>query len=184
MNKETAHKYIDSDFDENELIALDKEVKQLAKQEQSTQEKIDRLLDLYLDGTWPKEKLDENRAQLDAQLALIRNDLTERKYELIKNNQINCDTVAEFLSVANRFEQLLDESDQQRLIGSLFPSATRDVENDLLILHAFLPQKVKVDLKVAIESIEEMTEHELMERSTTRHKQAQKHLDKRTAAYH
>ncbi|MEK4715378.1 recombinase family protein [Sporosarcina sp. FSL K6-5500] len=180
MDKETAHKHIDSDFDENELIALDKDVKRLAKQEQSTQEKVDRLLDLYLDGKWPKEKLDESRAQLDAQLALIRNDLTERKrkYELIKNNQINYDTIAEFLSVANRFEQLLDESDQQRLIGSLFPSATMDAEKNLLILHAYLPQKVKVDIKVAIESIEEMTERELIERSTARHKQAQKYMNK------
>ena len=180
MDKETAHKYIDSDFDENELIALDKEVKLLAKQEQSIQEKIDRLLDLYLDGKWTKKQLDERGAKLDEQLVLLRKELTERKrkHELIKGNKINYDTIVEFLSIAHRFEQLLEEEDQQRLIGSLFPTATMDVENDLLILHALLPQKVKVDIKVAIESIEEMAERELMERSAERHKQAQKHLNK------
>ena len=53
-----------------------------------------------------------------------------------------------------------------------------DVENDLLILHALLPQKVKVDIKIAIETIEEMQERELLERSAERHKQAQQYLNK------
>ena len=47
-NKEMAHKYIDSDFDEDELQKLQLEIKRLTKQEQTIHEKIDRLLDLKL----------------------------------------------------------------------------------------------------------------------------------------
>ena len=178
-SKRNADDYINTDFDESELSKLRLDIERLNKQKQSAQEKIDRLLDLYLDGTWSKDKLDENRRRLDEQLSSIKSDLSERsrKRELIQNSQINYDTVSEFLSVASRFEQLLDESDQQKLIGSLFPKATIDSENDLLILHALLPQNVTVDIKVAIESMQEATDREILEQAEHRYNLAQKHLN-------
>lgn len=52
------------------------------------------------------------------------------------------------------------------LIGCLLPTATMDVENNLLILYPLLPPKVKIDINVAaIETLEEMMELELLERS-------------------
>lgn len=143
------------------------------------QEKIDKLLDLYLDGRFKKDQLDTKSEALDAQLTQVKIDLKERKRKraLIQNNQINYDTVAEFLSVANRYDQLLDEADQQKLIGSLFPRATLDATNDLLILHASLPQGVTVDIKVEIETMEETQEREMLEESKKRHTRAQKYLN-------
>lgn len=174
-----AQQYIDTGFDEKELKLISEDIKRLEKQKQSIQEKTDRLLDLYLDGKWSKEKLDVNREKLEQQLNITNDELLERerKHRLIQNNQINYDTILEFLTVADRFEDMLDEKEQQDLIGSLFPNATLDVEKDEMILHAYLPQEVTVDIKIDIETIEEVKERETLERAKERYERAQKYLN-------
>ncbi|MDW0112248.1 recombinase family protein [Sporosarcina saromensis] len=175
-----AKQYIDSGFDENEILKVSEDIKQLEKQKQNLQEKIDRLLDLYLEGTWPKEKLDGNRKRFDQQLITTNELLSERKRKLmlIQNKQINYDTVLEFLTVAERFDVMLDESEQQELIGSLFPTATLDSKKNKLILHAYLPQEVTVDIKIEIESINEVKKRETLERAKERYERAQRYLDR------
>ncbi|MBO0586493.1 recombinase family protein [Sporosarcina sp. E16_8] len=177
---EKAKLYIDSGFDADEVSKLSKEIKRLEAQKQAVQEKTDRLLDLYLDGKWSKERLDGNRVKLASQLAYLETDLKDlqQKRKLIQKNQLNYDSVSEFLAVAERFEDLLDVEDQQRLLGSLFPSATLDVEKELVTLHAYLPQEVTVDIKIRIDTTQEMRDRETFERSKIRHDRAQKHLNK------
>ncbi|WP_301109850.1 hypothetical protein [Sporosarcina sp.] len=114
---------------------------------------------------------------MEKQAQQIQNDLKERKRKrnLIQKDKLNFDTVAEFFRVASRFEELLDPIDQQKLIGSLFPSAT--LQDDLLILHALLPQEVNVDVKIRNESkYEEAKEREMLENARERHVLAQKTL--------
>lgn len=53
---------------------------------------------------------------------------------------------------------MLDLEDQQEQIGSLFRAATLDAENNLLTLHAMLPQEVSVDIKIEIETMDETKE--------------------------
>ncbi|MBY0222738.1 recombinase family protein [Sporosarcina aquimarina] len=168
--------YIDSDFDEAELSRLAADVKRLEKMKSDVHSKMDKLLDLYLDDKWSKEKLDERHRLLEKQAHQIQNDLKERKRKrnLIQKDKLNFDTVAEFFGVASRFEELLDPVDQQKLIGSLFPSAT--LGDDLLILHALLPQEVTVDVKIRIESMEEAKEREILENARERYALAQKTL--------
>lgn len=168
--------YIDSDFDAAELARLDADVKRLEKVKSDMHGKMDKLLDLYLDDKWSKEKLDERHRLLEKQAQQIQNDLMERKRkrDLIQKDKLNFDTVAEFFGVASRFEELLDPVDQQKLIGSLFPSAT--LRDDLLILHALLPQEVNLDVKIRIESMEEAKEREMLENARERYALAQKTL--------
>lgn len=180
VNPEKAKQYIDSGFDENEVSRLGKEIKQLEKQKQSIQEKTDLILDLYLDKKWTKKRLDKRRDTLDTQLSVLEKDLGElqQKQNLIQKNQINFDTVTEFMVVAERFEDMLDVQEQQDLLGSLFPSATLDIEQDLFILHAYLPQGVSIDIKLIVESTEEVNLREMLEQSRERYDKAQKYLDK------
>lgn len=168
--------YIDSDFDAAELARLDADVKRLEKLKSDVHGKMDKLLDFYLDDKWSKEKLDERHRPLEKQALQIQNDLKERKRkrDLIQKDKLNFDTVAEFFGVASRFEKLLDPVDQQKLIGSLFPSAT--LQDDLLILHALLPQEVNMDVKIRIESMEETKEREMLENARERYVLAQKTL--------
>lgn len=173
------YEYIDSDFDEVELERLDADVKRLEKMKLDVHSKIDKLLDLYLDDKWPKEKLDQRHKLLEEQSKQIEMDLRERKRKrgLIQKDKLNFDTVAEFFGVASRFEELLEPMDQQKLIGSLFPSATLDTENNALILHALLPQEVNVDVNIRIESMEETIEREVLEKASKRYIKAQKILN-------
>jgi len=177
---EKAKQYIDSGFDEDEVTKLGKEIKQLEAQKQNVQEKIDRLLDLYLDGTWPKERLDINRVKLDSQFSILDKDLEElqRKRNLIQRNQINYDSVLEYMSVAERFEDMLDVQEQQDMLGSLFPSATLDIELNEFTLHTYLPQGVTIDIKIEIESTEETRNRETLELARVRYDRAQKKLNK------
>lgn len=172
--------YIDSDFDETELVRIDTEVKRLQKLDADVRSKMDKLLDLYLDDKWPKEKLDERYRMLEEQSKRIVADLKERnrKRVLIQNEKLNYDTITEFFSIASRFDELLEPVDQQRLIGSLFPAATLDAENNILTLHALLlPQQVTIDVNIPIETMEEATEREILEQAKIRYIQAQQILN-------
>lgn len=179
-DEEKANEYIESDFDENELMKIKKEITQLKKMQHTIQEKVDRLLDLYLDGKWNKDKLDSEREKLDAQLDDTNNSLEEliRKQELIQASQLNYDTIVEFMAAADRFDSELDVEDQQELIGSLFPSGVLDLENDVLIFKALLPQQVTVDIKIPIESTEEVKKREMYEFAKSRYFEAQAYLNK------
>lgn len=178
-DENSAKQFIDSDFDENELSKLKAEMKRLNKQKQSIQEQIDRLLPLYLSGRWSPEQLDTEKDKLDLQLKEISDKLEEvsHKHDLIQQNEFTYDTVVQFLSVAERFDVLLDELDQQKLIGEMFPSATLDIENDLFTLHARLPQNVTFDVKVRIATTEEAVEKKLYEKSEKRYQEVQAYLN-------
>lgn len=178
-NPNKAQQYIDSGFDEGELSSLQKDIERLQKRKESNESQINKILDLYLDGSWNKDRLDQKRDELEGELKQIEKDLSEskRKRVLIQNNQINYDTISEFLSVAARYEKLLDVSDQQMLIGSLFPAATVDAKNSLLILHAALPEDVSVDINIQIEPMEEVQEREMLAAAKIRYDHAQSYLN-------
>lgn len=101
-----AQQYIDSGFDDNEIVELKSDIKQLEKLKLSIQEKTDMLLDLYLDKRWKKDQLNDKRTTLDNQMTQIKIELNERKRKsaLIQNSQLNYDTVSQYLSVAKRYE--------------------------------------------------------------------------------
>lgn len=179
-NPEKAKLYIESDFDQSELANLKKDIELMKKHKVSLETQVDKILDLYLDGTWNKDRLDQKRDELEKELEQVEIDLDEskRKRMLIQNNQINYDTVSEFLSVAARYEKLLDVNDQQMLIGSLFPTATIDAKNDLLVLHAALPEEVSIDINIRIETMDEVQEREMLTAARERYDRAQDYLNK------
>lgn len=159
--------YIDSGFDNEELKKVEAEIKRFKKTEQTLSEKMDRLLDLYLDGIWDKKKLDKQRSSIETELNHIHTLLEglERKRELIQNKQLNYDMIVKFLGVAKNFETLLEEEEKQRLVGSLFPSATLDTENNTIIMHALLPNNAIIDFHIPIAPMEEVKQRELLDKA-------------------
>lgn len=179
-DEKTAKKYIDAEFDDKELDKIKKQLSELNKQKNDVNTKMDKILKLYLDGKWSEEILDKERDQLDSRLKHIENSIDDlkRKYELVKTSQFNYDVVVEFLSIAAHFESLLEESEQQKLIGSIFPTATLDITNNALIMHARLPQQVTLDIRIDIETMEAVKEREMYEAAKEKYDAIQAYLIK------
>lgn len=184
IDEKTAKKYIDAEFDDKELDKIKKQLSELNKQKNDVNSKMDKILKLYLDGKWSEEVLDKERDQLDSRLKHIENSIDDlkRKYELVKTSQFNYDVVVEFLSIAAHFDSLLEESEQQRLIGSIFPTATLDVSNNLLIMHARLPQQVILDIRIDIETMEAVKEREMYAAAREKYNAIQTYLNKNKGA--
>ncbi|HJV46597.1 MAG TPA: recombinase family protein [Bacillota bacterium] len=123
-NEEVAKKYMKFDFTQKDIETAGNEIKASAKLIQDTQEKIDRLLDIYLEGGFSKDKLAQKKEELEKQLAVHqeRQKELEAKKEAITAKLFNYDLVRSHLAIANRFDRLLSQEKQMELIGNLFPS--------------------------------------------------------------
>lgn len=145
-----AKQYIQIEFSAEDLQQIENEVIMSNKLMNDIKSKIDRLLPLYLDGTWSKEQLNAQKTFLENELKLHEERYKQltNKQELIKENLFNYDVVMQYLSVAERFDTLLEKSEQMEMIGHLFPTAT--VYEDKIIFNILLPNKVPLDISVPI----------------------------------
>lgn len=175
-----AKQYIDpANYDNSQISDLERSIKLYKKQASEIHLKKDRLLEVYLSGRWSIEKLDEEGAKLDKELEAIDKSLErdKNKISLLKANKLNYETVVSFLSTVANFDTWLSLEDQQKSIGMMFPTATLDVENDLLILNSLLPQGVTLPISIPIQSTKEIVEERLLEKSRARYDACQKYLN-------
>lgn len=169
-----AKEYLNADFSIDDIQALENEIKRLKKTLKNANEKMDNLIDLYLDGVFSKEKLDERKFKLENEILMLKDQLhdRERKTELLRSKKLSYETVVEYLSIVNDFDTNLNELDKQKFYGSLFPTATYYQAEEKLVLHAVI-NEVTVDISVKIESQSAEQERELYERSKIRHQETQ-----------
>jgi len=175
-----AKQYIDpANYDNSQISELELSIKQHKKQAADIHLKKDRLLEVYLSGRWSIEKLDEEGAKLDKELEVIEKSLErdKNKISLLKANKLNYETVVSFLSAVANFDTWLSLERQQQSIGMMFPTATLDVENEVLILNSLLPQGVTLPISIPIQSTKEMVEDRLHEKSRVRYDVCQKYLN-------
>lgn len=179
-SEEIAKQYIDpANYDNSQIDQLELSIKQYKKQVADVHIKKDRLLEVYLSGRWSIEKLDEEGAKLDKVLAEIEEALErdKNKISLLKANKLNYETVVSFLNAVANFDTWLSVERQQQSIGRLFPTATLDVENNLLILNGLLPQGVILPMEVPIQTTEEMVQENILRKAKKRYDKCQKYLD-------
>lgn len=175
-----AKQYIDpANYDNSQISDLERSIKLYKKQASEIHLKKDRLLEVYLSGRWSIEKLDEEGAKLDKELEALEKSLErdKNKISLLKANKLNYETVVSFLSTVANFDTWLSLEDQQKSIGMMFPTATLDVEKDLLILNSLLPQGVTLPISIPIQSTKEIVEERLLEKSRARYDACQKYLN-------
>ncbi|WP_433958591.1 recombinase family protein [Cytobacillus horneckiae] len=148
--EDMAKKYVQLDYDENDLKKLEADIKTTNNLKNDVQGQIDRLLPLYLKGTWSEEQLDSQKKLLENELKVHVNRLKQlqAKKDTIRSNLFNYDTVVQYLAVAERFEVLLTKEEQMNMIGTLFPSGI--VYDDFMILTGQLPNNVPLELKIPI----------------------------------
>ncbi|XJZ26002.1 recombinase family protein [Bacillota bacterium Lsc_1132] len=150
-SEEAAKKYIQLDYDKDDLKQLEDGLKDTGKLVADVKAKIDRLLPLYLSGDWPLETLNKQKAQLEAELKVHegRYKQLKNKRDLVKKNMFNYDVVLQYLVVAERFDVLLTKEEQMTMIGQLFPEA--EVYDDYILLRGALANNVPLEVKVPIE---------------------------------
>ena len=150
-SEELAKKYIQLDYDQNDVAQLGQDSKKTNKLKNDVQTQIDKLLPLYLSGDWSKEQLDQQKKLLDNQLKVHTDRLLQlqKKLELVKANLFNYDMVIQYLAVAERFDVLLEKTEQMDLVSNLFPKAT--VFEDHIMLHGNLPNNVPLELRIPVD---------------------------------
>jgi len=150
--EDMAKKYIQLEYDESDLKKLEEDIKTTNNLKNDVQAQIDRLLPLYLKGSWSEEQLDKQKAFLENELKVHVNRLKQlkAKKDIIRSNMFNYDMVLQYLAVAERFEVLLTKEEQMEMIGTLFPAGT--VYDDHIILHGQLPNNVPLEVNIPIEA--------------------------------
>ncbi|MGP9042148.1 recombinase family protein [Cytobacillus kochii] len=149
--EEMAKKYVQLEYDESDLKKLEEDIKAANISKNDVQGQIDKLLPLYLKGTWSEEQLDKQKSFLENELKVHVRRLKQlqAKKDIIRSNMFNYDMVVQYLAVAERFEVLLTKEEQMELIGSLFPVGT--VYEDHIILQGQLPNNVPLEINIPID---------------------------------
>lgn len=150
-SEELAKKYIELEFDDIEIKLLEKQVIQNKKKIKKLEEKLDNLLDLYLDGPFSKEKLIEKQEKIESELVFFKEQIEPliTKVELLKSQTWSWDLVYEFLEMIEGFETEFTPIERAKIFGELFPTAK--LYRDHLILQSNLkgaPLEIKIPIGV------------------------------------
>lgn len=178
LDKDLAKQYVDFEFEEKDKMQqMEREIEAIERQLITNNEKIDKLLDLYLDGSWSKEKLDENKHRIEQDSSLLSEHLENlnRKVELVKSNQYNYESfiktmnvAEEFLAIIDRAEVEMDELDQEKLVSDIFENAELNAQTNTFRLTAKSIQNVPVLVEIKIDDINIIAEQKLREKQYER----------------
>ncbi|MEH7239530.1 recombinase family protein [Bacillus sp. JJ1562] len=150
MSEEMAKKYISIDIDEEEISNLKSQLKKSQKVISQMEEKLDRLLDLYLNNQFSKEKLavkeKEIKSQLENQKKLYYQQRS--KLEALEKQEWNYELLYQYLEVAESMEYELTPNERVQMIGELFPEAILYEDRIVLIaqLHVGFPFEIEVKI--------------------------------------
>ncbi|WP_324657360.1 recombinase family protein [Bacillus altitudinis] len=146
-----AKKYVKIDHTQKDLEDMEKQVKAERKNLTKVSEKKDLLLPLYLEGKFPKEQLDKQYSMLEAQEEHHKKQVRslEEKLHLIKSKMFNYNLITSYLSVAERFENLLTVEEQTEMISTLFPKGV--VYDNEILLEGYLSENVPIEIAIPID---------------------------------
>lgn len=161
LSEETAKTYLDIEFtDTDRLNELEVEAKVLQRSINQNNEKLDKLLDLYIDGKWSKEKLEVKSEEIEVKNEEFNKTLTDvlKKIELIKTDQYsyeiiidNLTYIEEHLASIHRLEEEYNDQDKEELFGALFESAVLLPDTNELVLKLHTSKNLPIDAKIKID---------------------------------
>lgn len=151
-NENMAKRYLKLEYSQDDVKELIQDINRTRSIIKETQEKIDRLLDLYLDGSFPREQLDKRKGMLEEELKVHEDQLIskESKKRSIENNIWTYDALHEYLSIAHRFDVEFTITQQSEMISKLFPRGNLDIEKKKLTLFGELPGNIPLEIELPI----------------------------------
>ncbi|MCT8138591.1 recombinase family protein [Anaerobacillus sp. CMMVII] len=149
--EEQAKNYIKLEVSRDDIKDLESQISNLDKITSDRKEKLDRLLDLYLDGAFKKEVLQQKQKDIEKEYEIHSKEKQQlvAKYEALKKKEWNYEMVYNYLEFAEDFDTELTHLEQTKLVGDLFPGAT--LFQDKIVLKAEINGEIPVDITIPID---------------------------------
>ncbi|MFX3616095.1 MAG: recombinase family protein [Sporolactobacillus sp.] len=150
-SEKSAKNYINLQNNDKEINSLKSKIKLIEKRIGILNQKMDRLMDLYLDGGFDKNQLETKKNGIDKEIAINQKNASEEiiKLDMMEKKRWNYSVVYQYLEIAKNFDTDLTDLERAQLIGTLFPTAT--VYRDKIVLHAVLKIGTTFDVTVKVD---------------------------------
>lgn len=147
-DEKLADKYIGLEHNEGDIDRIEKELSKLNNLISSQNAKSDRLLDLYLSGSFSQNELDKKKLAIEKETKLYVTKLSQltSKLDLLKKRKWNYDLIYNYLESVINFDTELTALEKAQLFGSIFPKGT--LFEDKVILHGEHNSGVPIDVTV------------------------------------
>ncbi|MYL41784.1 recombinase family protein [Virgibacillus salexigens] len=150
-SEELAKKYIDIEYDEQEINKLKAEIKDHEKTITDLKGSADRLLDIYLSGDLKKDKYVQKEKEIAAKIEFQEVALNKlnRKLTAIDSSSFTYESLYQYMEIAKNIETELTALQRAQLMGTLFPKGIVYKEKLILITEIFkgIPIEITVPIK-------------------------------------
>lgn len=176
-SEELAKKYFEDNQEEQNSTSIEADIKLVQSQLNNAKKKMDNLIDLYLDDHFDKATLNKRRASIEADVINFEKRIDDLKKQLMhKAKEVSyLDILSEYRNIVLKLN-LLEESDKQNLISSLFTQATFNFGTEELILSL---SDFEDDVTMTINAIDERVflDSFTLKQSAERYEATQKIVD-------
>jgi site-specific DNA recombinase len=150
ISEELAKNYIKIDIDEEEIPNLKSQLNTSKKMISQLEIKQDRLLDLYVDGKFSKEKLAEKEEGIKRQLEYQNKIYSQQKAKLetLEKQEWNYELLYQYLEIAESIEYELTPNERVTMIGELFPEAVLYEDRIVLIAELEIGFPFEIEVKI------------------------------------
>lgn len=124
-SEETANKYISFEKNEEAIKNLKQAYESLEKKVKKNEIKLDRLLELYLDGEFDRPTLIAKQDSIKSELTKQNEELSklQNQLKIAKSQVLNYDMLYEFFGLAQQFEMELSPVEQAKIFSRIFSRA-------------------------------------------------------------
>lgn len=180
ISKESAENFLNYSFDRNDSNKLATDMKTFRTNLLRSENKLEKLIDLFLDGNFKKEQLNKRKEIIENEIQLLKEKIkkTERKLDLVHDNKLTYNIVIQFFSIVQTLETSASELELQQIIGDLFNSATYYFDEQKIIFHTIINEH-EINLPVYLEEEQQLLSERVERNSKRRYKEYEVILQKK-----
>src|SRR5699024_4144447 len=147
-SEELSKKYLDLDFNDDDLAKLEAEKKKLLDNIKMSSAAKDKLLDLYLNELINKDDYVNKKDEIQSKLDIITDQSikVKGKIDAIKSNKLDYTTVKQYINISKDFGVKLTRYEQANVIRDLFTKGVLTQEELILTTEVFngVPIEIKI----------------------------------------
>lgn len=151
-DEQKAKKYVNLlDVNKVDMKALEETKKQHVTHLNNAQQKLNRLIDLYLDGEYTKDILDARKKEIETEISFHQKKSSELESKINTLNKKSWDynRLVDYFQIARNIETDLTTLEQAKMFGELFPTGILFYEK--LILNAEFTEGFPVEVNIPID---------------------------------